>query len=137
MDGGIVKLYSLSDTDRTRTKDDYLFLVGNDRLILLLVGRVEVWNVAFKLGGAGIYHLIDRGYAKLFTQGKDFGFLHIPQQSDLLIGKAHSFCFIKLVTLALMGFEPFFLIYNIFQLTDKEGVYLCSTGDLLLAGTKS
>ena len=66
VNGGVVELDTLTDTDRTGAEyDDGLFavVVLFDKLlrfVLLVEGRIEVRRLRFKLGSAGVYHFIYR-----------------------------------------------------------------------------
>ena len=88
MDGGVVELYALADTDRPGTQHyDFLF-VRNTGLVFFFVGRIEVGDIAFEFGGAGINHFIHRLDTVLLPQIKDFCFRFVPQQADFFIGEA-------------------------------------------------
>ena len=67
MDGSVVELDALTDTDRTGTEyDDRLFValsLGDEllRLVFLIKGGIEVRRFGGKLSRAGVDHLVDRG----------------------------------------------------------------------------
>ena len=58
MYGAVIKLDTLSDTDRTGTKYQYLFLwIGFDGFVLASEYGIVVRCGCLKLCGTGIYHL--------------------------------------------------------------------------------
>ena len=63
MHAGIVKFDPLTDPYRARAKHQHLLFIRHHRLIFLFIGGIEIGHIALKLGGAGVYHLIDRDYA--------------------------------------------------------------------------
>src|SRR3989442_823030 len=57
VNAAVVELDALADPVGTRAQDDDLLPAGRRRLVLLLVGRVEVRRVGGKLGGARVHGL--------------------------------------------------------------------------------
>ena len=78
MDGRVIKLHALSDTNGTGAQHDDLLFVQNDGLVLLLIGGVEVRDITFKLGGTGVDHLVDRSNVLFPSQFKDFSGCTVP-----------------------------------------------------------
>src|SRR5262249_4552182 len=74
MAAAVIELNSLPDAIRTATQDDHFLFRSRRRLVFFLVGRIEIWSVALKLGRAGINALVD---------GLDFVFL--AQMADLFL----------------------------------------------------
>ena len=61
MDGAIIKLNALPDTNRTGTEYDNLFLVADFRLIdFRAESRVVVRSVSLKFCGASVNHFVNR-----------------------------------------------------------------------------
>ena len=92
MAAAIVKLDSLPDAVRSGTKDDDLGLVRRGRLVLFVVGRVEVRCHGLELGGAGIDELEDGADALLFAQFPDpldaVVAFQLPLRRDALVAEA-------------------------------------------------
>src|SRR2546426_10631152 len=63
VDAAVVELDPLTDAVRPRAQDDHLRARRWRRLVLLLVGRVEVRGVGDELRGARVHHLEGRGDA--------------------------------------------------------------------------
>ena len=55
----VIELDALADAIRAGAENDDLGLVGRRRLVLFVVGRVEVGRHGFELGGAGVDELED------------------------------------------------------------------------------
>ena len=122
MNGGIVKLYALTDTNGPRAKHNDLFLIRDHRLIFFLVGGIEVRNVAVKLGCAGVDHLVNGDNACRAAEVIDLNFTHAPKLCDLLIGEAHLLCRTQNLGIAGIFGELSLLVHDVFQLTDEEHV---------------
>ena len=90
MDGRIVELHALTDADRARTEHDDLLAVAHQRLVLLLVGRVEIGHVGGELRRAGIDHLVDGENPQLLAQGVHLVLGSAPQHPDVLVAEAHA-----------------------------------------------
>ena len=90
VDGGVVELHALPDADRARAEDEDLLALGDDGFVLLLIGGVEIGDVAFKLARAGVDHLVDRHDAELFSFGRDVRLRALPEVREVLVGKAHA-----------------------------------------------
>ena len=67
MNGGVVKLYALTDADRPGAEHDNLLFIRNNRLVFILISGIEIWNIAFKFGSAGIDHFINRNNTVCFS----------------------------------------------------------------------
>ena len=90
MDGRIVELHALTDADRARPEHDDLLAVAHQRLVLLLVGRVEIGHVGGELRRAGIDHLVDGENPQLLAQGVHLVLGSAPQHPDVLVAEAHA-----------------------------------------------
>ena len=91
MDGGIVKLHALPNPDGTAAKNNDLFLFRDRRLVFHLIGGIEVRDIALKLRGAGVDHLVDRLNSGALTHFIYLKLRPSPLAGDLLVGKAHAF----------------------------------------------
>ena len=91
MHGAVVEFHALADADRTAAQHDDLLLVRDPHLVLLGVGGVIVRRCRFKLGGAGIHHLIGGDDAGGLTLLPDFLPGLAGQGRDGHIGKAALF----------------------------------------------
>ena len=94
MDGRVVKLDALPDADRAGAKHKNFLFLRDKRFIFLFIGRIEIGNIAFKLRGAGVDHLIHGEEAQLFAQHINGDLIDSPEPGDRPIGKAHSLGFI-------------------------------------------
>ena len=104
VNGGIVKLNTLTDTDRTCTENDDLLLVGEAGGVFTCVGGVEVRNVCSCV--AGVYHTEGREKTLFLSEVKYASLITIPKLSNVLVGEAHLLCLgkcIKVEALALKG----------------------------------
>jgi len=88
--GRVVELDALPDADRPRAEHEYLPLVADDRLVLVLVGRVEVGDVALELARAGVDHLVDREQSEFSAEFVDVGLPDAPEPRDELVREAHA-----------------------------------------------
>ena len=93
MNSGIVEFNALTDTDRTCTENDDLFLIGNDRGVFAGVGGIEVRNIS--VGVAGIYHAVDRENIVFLTERVDIELGLAPKLCNDLIAEAELLCFLK------------------------------------------
>ena len=119
----VVKLNALADADGSGAQHDDLFAVRDHRLILLLVGRIEVRHIRVKFAGAGINHFIDRQNAVVAAQHKDLVRLHTPQPADGRVGKAHALGAVQQLGVTRNGsLELFFHAHDIANLVDEEKV---------------
>src|SRR5699024_11316207 len=71
-----------------RSQDHDLLVVGDNGLVLLLVGGVEVRHIAVELGGTGVDHLIDGDNTGGFALLADVQLRGVPQLGDILVGEA-------------------------------------------------
>ena len=90
VDGGVVELHALAYADGSRAEHDNLGPVGDYALVLLLVGGVEVGDVALKLAGAGVYHLVDGPHAELAALFRHVLLRALPEVRKVPVGKAHA-----------------------------------------------
>ncbi len=74
VDGRVVKLYALTDSDGPGPQNDDLFLFRNDGFILIFISGVEVGNIALEFRCAGVDHLVDRENALCLAHFVDIGF---------------------------------------------------------------
>ena len=89
MHARIVELDALADAVGAGAEDDHLLPGRGRRLVLLLVGRVEVGRVRDELGGAGVHHLEGRHHAVLPARGPDLR-LRLPAElGDPPVREAH------------------------------------------------
>ena len=91
MDRGIIEFHPLPDPDRSGTEHNDLGLRRNDGFILLFVSGVEIRNIAFKLRGAGVDHLVYGHDALFCPQIEDLFFVSLPEQSDLPVRETQFF----------------------------------------------
>ena len=67
MDSRIVKLNALTNADRSRAEHDNLLFIRNDCFVFILISGIEIWNIAFKFGSAGVDHFINRNNTVCFS----------------------------------------------------------------------
>ena len=131
MNGGIVELDALSDTDRTGAEHDNGPVPGVDALdellglVLTVIGRIEVRCLGGKLGSAGIDHFIN-SMERLFNG-------LACELFDDLIGEAH---FLGLMIQLKGGIACFKLILELNKIQQLIGEPLVDLGDVkdLLGG---
>ena len=110
--GRVVELDTLTDTDRARTEHHDFLLVAHDRLILLLVRRVEVGHIGRELATAGIDHLVNREDAVLLTHEVHIVLALTPELADVLIAKAHLLGILQRLHIA------YVITYHLLELDD-------------------
>ena len=88
MDGGVVELHPLADADGAGAQDDDLLVGGDNGLVLVLIGGVEVGHIAVKLAGAGVDHLVHREDAQLPALVVHLPLRALPQPGQGLVGEA-------------------------------------------------
>ena len=86
----VVELHALTDADRTRAEHHDLLLVAHQRLVLLLVGRVEIGHVGAELAGARVDHLVHGEDAVALAQAEHLMLRKAPQAPDVLVAEAHA-----------------------------------------------
>ena len=93
MDGGVVELNALADSDWASAKNDDLLLVGQAGFVLegwvneVLIGGIEVSDVLS--GVEGIDHLVGWDEIVLNSLVIDIELFLFPELGDVLIGEAH------------------------------------------------
>ena len=90
MNRGIIKLHTLSDTDRSRTEHNNLFLVYESGLVFTGIGGIEISDVL--AGVQRIDHPENGDYTVFLPLFINFRFAEIPECSNILIRKTHLFC---------------------------------------------
>ena len=94
MYGTEIELNTLSNTDRTRTKHQYLLLsAGLCYLILAAEAGVIIWSLCREFCRTGIYHLISCHDAIVFSHGLDLFLALAGQSGDHIIREFDPFCF--------------------------------------------
>ena len=90
----VIELDSLPDAVGTGAENDDLRLVGRRRLVLFVVGRVEIRRHRLELGGAGVDQLEDGADALPFAQFPHlldaFVALELPLGGDALVAEAEA-----------------------------------------------
>ena len=152
MDRGVVELHALADADGARAQDDDFLPVGADRLIFCrninsgrnsgsssnaisgaalnaaagnapgLIGRVKIGDVAVKLRGAAVDHLVDGADASLLPLHADVTLLPLPEPGDARVRKAAPLRVEEPGGVAGMHPERLFLLDDVLQLVDEEAV---------------
>src|SRR5437867_3373719 len=89
VDARIDELDPLADTVRPGAQDDHLVAGGWRRLVLLLVGGVEVGRVGGELGGAGVHHLEGGADAGGEPRRSRLELRRARELGDASIGEAH------------------------------------------------
>ena len=87
---GVVELDALADADRPGADDEHLLARERQRLVLLLVGAVEVRRHRLELGGAGIDHLVDGAHVPVLAQVAHLLRQPVRQRRDLHVGEAEA-----------------------------------------------
>jgi len=120
--GRIVELDALTDADRTGTEHHDLLLVAHLRLVLVLVGRVEIRHVGTELAGAGVDHLVDREDAVLLAQQVHVVLRDAPQLADELIAETHALGFAQHFDIHRSGLDDALEFDDILELFEEEHV---------------
>ena len=87
MDGRVIELDALTDTDRAGTEYDDLLFIRQTAVVLPGVGGVQIRDVF--AGMQGIDHAEDRYDAVLLSLFVDLDLVTVPQLRDVRIGEAH------------------------------------------------
>ena len=124
VDGGEVKLNSLAYPDGARAQDYDRLFVGDPGLVFFLVCRVEIGDIAFKLAGAGVDHLIDRHNALFFAKLEHLLFALAPELTYEPVGNAHLLGHSEDFDVHGVIFKLFFTGDYVLYLVDKEEIYL-------------
>ena len=122
MNGGVVEFDALPDADGTRAEYDHFLPVRNDALVLLLIGRVKIGNIALEFRSAGVDHLVDRGDAVLPAQFEDRLFGHVPEAGDRTVGEAEALGFPQFVEVARRFSQGLLLFDDPADGAQEEGV---------------
>ena len=124
VNGGVVELNALTDTDRTCAENNNLFLVGYDRGILSVVGGIEVRNVC--AGVTGVNHAVYGEDIILFSDTKDIKLSLAPKTCDALVREAHLLCRYKNLYVSDILGESLLHIGDILDGLKEEGCNLCN-----------
>ena len=119
MDGGIVKLHALPNPDGAAAENDDLFLFRDYRLVLVLIGGIEVRDIALKLRGTGVDHLINWLNSGVLPHFIDLNLRPSPLAGDLLIGKAQAFGKVQFFHAAGVFLQPQLHLGNVPQFPQK------------------
>ena len=91
----VVKLDTLSDTDRTGTKHhDLLLILIHLDFGFAIVAGIIIWCLCFKLSRTGIYDLVGCMDTIAIAKLLDFLFLLACNLCDYLVRKLHALCFL-------------------------------------------
>ena len=131
MDGGIVKLHALADTDGAGAQNDDLFPVRHHRFVLRFIGGVKIRDIAVKFHRAGIDHPVTGADVLLPAEGVDFPHTDTPEFCDGFIGKPALFRFKQGTAVHEVLFQIPLHCHDISQFTEEEGVNGALCGDLL------
>ena len=82
---GIIELHALSNSDRTRTKNNNLLIVRNYGLVFILISRIEIRHIAVKLAGTGIDHLVNR-----------LNVILLAKLPNVILSAAHQLCYVRI-----------------------------------------
>ena len=119
MNGGVVELDALTDTDRTCTENDDLLLIGEAGCVLSGVGGVEVGNI--RAGVAGINHS-EYGEEVVFLSVLEYvKLLALPESCHVLVGEAHLLCRFKGFEVEYVCLKTLFHIDDVHYSVKEEG----------------
>ena len=85
-----IELDALPDPDRAAAEHDGLASRERQRLVLLLVRRVEVRRHRLELGGAGVHHLVHRPDPPLRAEMPHVGWKDADERRDVGVGVAQA-----------------------------------------------
>ena len=136
-----VKFDTLSDTDRTGTKNqDFLFIMSSYCFIFCIrstIYRIIIWCCGSKLCCTGIYHLVSGCDLVYLTECLDIGFCSSAEVCDHVIRKFHTFCFQKKFFCKRLSLKRLFHLYKDCNLVDKPAVDLCNSVDVFFGDISS
>ena len=89
--GAVVELYPLADADGPAADNERAVALQRRRLILLIVGAVEVGRLRLELGGAGVDHLVHGAHAPLMAEGAHLLRQPVGQRADDGVGESEPF----------------------------------------------
>ena len=137
MNGAVVELDTLTDSDRTRAENYNLLLVGwvllnkFRSLVFIVKGAVEVGSFCGELSSAGINHLVNSGlflYAAFLDRLTRKLFNGLVKIAELL---RHIVLFLCKLSVC----KPSFQLNKVLELTDKPLVNLCDFVDFIYGNT--
>ena len=123
MYGAVVELDTLTDTDRSRTENNNLFLAGIftlDKLfsfVFLVECRVEVGRFRLEFARAGVNHFEHRS--------RPFGTLLSAQTLDSAVQIAVPLCKVVFFLGKFAVLKKLFQLHKVVQLGQEPAVYLC------------
>ena len=122
VNGAIVELDTLTDSDRTGTEYNYFLLIGRvlldelSRFILAVERIVEIRSACGELSRAGIYHLVYCKTALLYLLPGNT----LDGAVEVAVLLRHVVLFLGQLALS----QPLFELYEVIQLADEPLVYL-------------
>ena len=122
--GAVVKLYALTDADRTGAQYNNLFLIANLNLILGFIAGIVVRSSSFKLSSAGIYHLVGGDDAVGLAHVANFELGLAYASSNGLVGEAHLFSLAQQAGSELMGFQSTLHFNDVLNLRQEPSINL-------------
>ena len=121
---------TLADADGAGAQNDDLLPVGDHGLVLLLVGGVEVGDVAVELCGAGVDDLVAGEDVVCLTEPVHLDVRHAPLLADPGVGEAHALGFLQDFEIALVGLDHGLIGHHILDLVQEEHVDLGGAVDV-------
>ena len=136
-----VKFDTLSDTDRSRTKNKNFFLImGSNCFIFCIraaIHRIVIWCCGSKLSCTGVYHLVSCCDLITLTESFDICFCSSAKICDHIIREFHAFCFKKKFFCKRLCFQSLFHLYQNCNLVNKPSVDLCDSVDIFFGNISS
>ena len=124
MHGRVVELNALADTDRARAEHHDLLLIAHNRLVLVLVSRVEIGHIGAEFAGTGVDHLVDGEEAVLFAQPVYVLLRDAPQLADELVAEPHALGVAQGFDIHRVRFHLAFEFDDVLELFEEEHVDL-------------
>ena len=118
MDGRVVELDALTDTDGAGSEHDDLLFIRQARGVLAGVGRVKVGNIF--AGVESVDHFEDRSNAVLFADIVDIDFGNIPQGRDIFVGEAHDLGGPEDLDIALVRLDGVLHLHDLFEGSEEQ-----------------
>ena len=129
--GAVVKLYALTDTDRTGAQYNNLLFVTNLNLVLSFVAGIVVRSSSLKLGSTCIYHLVGGDDAVSLTHIANFKLSLAYASSNGLVGKAHLLSLAQQAGSELMGFHSTLHFDDVLNLGQEPSINLSDGVDFV------
>src|SRR5690606_37267078 len=130
----VVEFYALAYADGSRTYDEDLLPVGDDDIVVLLVGEVIIRRAGLEFAGAGVDEFVYRLDRVFLPELEDRIQRHVEQVGDVRVAEAYLLGPHVEVIVEPCNSGVFHVLcdlHDVLQLADEELVYLRDLDDLI------